>query len=45
MAYQPAGVADVAKLLAWAFVAGFAERLLPDTLNQLAGAASDAKSK
>jgi len=45
MGYQPEGVADVAKLLAWAFVAGFAERLVPDKLNQLAGAASEAKSK
>jgi len=35
--YQPAEAVDVAKLLAWAFISGFAERLLPDKLNQLAG--------
>ena len=37
-----ASVPDVAKLLLWAFIAGFVERLIPDKLNQLAGQASDA---
>jgi hypothetical protein len=32
---EPATTADLAKLLIWAFVAGFAERLIPDTLNRL----------
>jgi len=43
LAYEPSSVADVAKLFAWAFVAGFAERLVPDKLNQLAGKVGDAK--
>lgn len=30
---------DVAKVLVWSFLAGFAERLVPDTLNRLAAAA------
>ncbi len=41
--YEPDGPANVAKLLAWAFIAGFAERLVPDKLNQLAGEAKAAK--
>ena len=45
MAYKPDRVADVAKLLVWAFIAGFAERLVPDTLNRLAGEAGEAKGK
>jgi hypothetical protein len=31
----PASVADYAKLLFWSFVAGFAERLVPDTLDRI----------
>ena len=31
----PAATADAAKLLVWAFVAGFAEKLVPDVLNRL----------
>jgi len=34
---QPKEATDVAKLLAWAFVAGFSERFIPDKLKQLAG--------
>ena len=45
IAYKPDGVADVAKLLVWAFIAGFAERLVPDTLNRLAGEANETKGK
>ena len=43
MAYEPSSVTDVAKLFAWAFVASFAERLVPDKLNQLAGEVGEAK--
>ena len=39
--FQPKNVSDVAKLLAWAFIAGFAERLVPDKLNRLAGMAAE----
>jgi hypothetical protein len=34
---------DVAKVLVWAFIAGFAERLVPDTLNRLAASAQEGK--
>jgi hypothetical protein len=43
VAYEPTKVTEVAKLLAWAFMAGFAERLVPDKLNQLAGQQLDSK--
>jgi hypothetical protein len=43
--YLPAGPTDLPKLLVWAFIAGFAERLVPDKLNLLAGAANDDKGK
>jgi hypothetical protein len=42
---EPKTTVDMAKLLLWAFIAGFAERLVPDKLNRLAGEASDAKQK
>jgi hypothetical protein len=38
--YEPKTVTDVAKLFTWAFIAGFAERLIPDKLKQLAGEAN-----
>jgi hypothetical protein len=31
----PRTVSDLAKLLLWCFIAGFAERLIPDTLNRM----------
>jgi hypothetical protein len=43
--YEPKDSTDVAKLLVWAFIAGFAERLVPDKLNRLAGSASNAKNE
>ena len=36
----PAHLKDWAKLLLWSFVAGFAERLVPDTLDRLVTQAS-----
>ncbi len=44
LAYEPKTIPDVAKLLAWAFIAGFAERLVPDKLKQLAGEASESRA-
>ena len=32
---DPGPLADIAKMLIWAFVAGFAERLVPDTIGRL----------
>jgi Na+/serine symporter len=36
--WHPAQATDYAKMLVWAFVAGFAERLVPDTLRNLSRA-------
>ncbi|WP_305908612.1 hypothetical protein Q9L42_009825 [Methylomarinum sp. Ch1-1] len=36
MAYAPMHAKDYAKALVWGFTAGFSERLVPDTLGQLA---------
>jgi hypothetical protein len=36
--WHPTAAADYAKMLVWAFVAGFAERLVPDTLQNLSKA-------
>jgi hypothetical protein len=41
----PAGSADLGKLIFWAFVAGFSERLVPQILQEKAGGGQgDAKS-
>ncbi len=37
---NPTALQDWGKLLAWAFVAGFAERFVPDTLSRMTGQAS-----
>jgi hypothetical protein len=42
---EPKTTADMAKLFIWAFIAGFAERLVPDKLSLLAGEASNTKKK
>jgi hypothetical protein len=34
LCYKPANVTDYAKSLVWGFVAGFSERLVPDTLSR-----------
>jgi hypothetical protein len=39
----PATVADFYKLLVWCFIAGFAEKLVPNVLDRLAGEAADAR--
>ena len=40
---RPVGGDDVAKLLIWSFLAGFAERLIPDALDRLVGRAQAAQ--
>ena len=42
---EPKTTADMAKLLLWAFISGFAERLVPDQLNRLVGQARNAMQK
>ena len=39
--YVPAGPADAGKILVWSFMAGFAERLLPDVLDRLVTRSAD----
>ena len=34
---EPASIPDFGKLLVWAFIAGFAEPFVPDTLQRLIG--------
>jgi hypothetical protein len=41
----PAGPVAFAKLLAWSFIAGFAERLVPDTITRLVSSAAKGQSK
>jgi hypothetical protein len=42
--FGPERAADYAKALAWAFIAGFAERLVPDALQSFAAKATCTKS-
>ncbi len=37
---EPASIPDFGKLLVWAFIAGFAERFVPDTLQRVIGKAN-----
>jgi hypothetical protein len=41
----PSAAEDWGKLLVWAFIAGFAERFVPDVLNRLTGQASPSVAK
>jgi hypothetical protein len=41
----PIGGIDVAKLMVWSFIAGFAERLVPDTLDRIAASATKENGK
>jgi hypothetical protein len=40
----PADGVEFGKLLVWAFIAGFAERFVPDTLDRMVARAKDDKS-
>jgi len=42
---QPTTTVDWGKLLVWSFIAGFAERLVPDTLNRLVAKSESSKQR
>ena len=43
-AFRPKSGLDAAKLIVWSFVAGFAEQLVPDMLDQFGNAGKRKKS-
>jgi hypothetical protein len=42
---QPENTVEWGKLLVWSFAAGFAERLVPDTLDRLIARSEQSKNK
>ena len=42
---QPENTLDWGKLLVWSFIAGFAERFVPDTLDRLIARSEQSKNK